>query len=425
IFESISGYSTCGATVLSDVQSSQMIPRSVLFWRAMTHFIGGVGILTILTVLAGQGARRKTVVRAEMVSIVSDKPKVPVYKLAGIVLTIYLSLNLLLTLILCISGVPLFDSLAHAFSTISTGGFSTYNTSVGYFASSTNLNAAFIEYTITLFMLMAGTNFLLYYWVVIGKPGVLFKNEEWRVFIGIYLVASIMILSSGLYNNDFKAKGIGEKTLVEGANPDDAATFSLSTRYVFFTTASIITNTGFATYEYEKWNPFSCFILLTLFFAGGCAGSTSGSIKVIRHIVCWKLIRRKIELTFRPNLVKPIVANGNEMEPETQQSILIFFASFMILFAAMTIFVLALEPASKWTAANLSPENKAIDVASSVAACLSNTGPGLGIVGAKQNYGNFSETSKILFSFAMLLGRLEIFIVLTLFIPNFWRRIPK
>ncbi len=424
LFESTSAYTTTGATVFGELENPETLPRCVLFWRCLGHFLGGLGILVLLVALAGHGSTRKTIVRAEMSGIIAEKPSGRIRRVVWILFSIYVSMTFLLTVILCVLGVPLFDSLCHAFGTIATGGYSTYNASVGHFAAETNLNAAAIEWAITLFMILSGTNFLLFYWLVQGRPNVLFKNQELRAFLAIFLIACTVLLVSGWVYSDFDVFGTSDKPAVQGERTSDVAPVGLSVRYVFFNTASILTNTGYCTDEYDKWNGLSRFVLLMLFFVGGCAGSTSGSIKVIRHIVCWKMIRRGTELTFRPSLVRPLIANGREWSPEEQSRVLLYFVVYVSVFVFATILILAIEPTSKWVAGGFDPENKAIDVASSVATTLSNTGPGFGIVGARQNFGVYSEVSKYVFCFVMLLGRLEIFAIFALLMPAFWRRSP-
>ncbi len=422
MFESVSGFSTTGSSVLSELEDPNIIPRCIVFWRSCTHFYGGIGILVLLVVLGGRNANRKNLANTEMSNIIAERPTGQIKKITGILFSIYVSLNVLLTAILLFAGVPLLDSLCHAFGAIATGGFSTYNASVGHFASMTDLNAPLIEWSITIFCLFGATNFMLFFWCVQGKPGILFRNEEWRTFLGIYLVVSLAILISGLAYGDFNVQGTSDQPMIHGASIDEKAPLELSVRYAFFNTASMLTTTGYCTDEFDRWNGLSRFLLLAVLFVGGCAGSTAGSIKVVRHLVCWKMMRRGTETAYRPTLVRPIFANGTEFDRERQTKILLYFVTYVIVFALATATVLAIEPTSKWVERNLDVGNKMDDVISCVASTMAGAGPAYGISGPRRNFGPYCDVSKFLFCGTMLLGRLEIYILLALFSPGFWIR---
>ena len=297
--------------------------------------------------------------------------------------------------------MSLFDAICHSFATMATGGFSTYNASLGHFVAA-GVNGQAIEYVVIVFMILAGANFSLLFFVLAGNPLRLLKDVEFRTYIMIILftTAAIMLFGIRSDNTDFDSV---EKTFRNG----------------LFQVVSIMTTTGYGTADFDQWNQFSRALLLILMFIGGCAGSTGGGMKVVRHILFVKILRMEIEGSFQPKEVRLLKLGGKSIDDQTlRHSILVYFGLIAMLFVFGFLFVMAFEPDTAWGG---DPTNKLIDSASAITATLNNIGPGLGIVGATENYSNFSYASKTLFIWLMMLGRLEIFPVLVLFAPRFWR----
>lgn len=423
MFESQSGFSTTGATVLTELQDPSMVARCILFWRSSTHYLGGLGIIVLFVAILGQGSAGKALMRAEMPGPSHSTPQARMQHTAWVLFLIYTGLNGVLALALWLQKIPLFDSLCHAFGTMATGGFSTYNASVGHFTTDPNLNGTMIEMTITAFMILAGTNFMLLYWMVIRQPGKLFGDLEWRSYAAIIVTVTAIILVAGLIHGDFDRHGTSDLAIDGGQADESGGTLVFhGFRYSLFQVVSIMTTTGFCTDEFEKWNSLSVGLLLTLMFIGGCAGSTGGGMKVIRHLLFVKVLKLEIEQAFHPRVVRPLRIAGEPVEDQSlRKNILVYFGLVVIIFVASWLFTLGVEPDSTWTVFEHDVDHKLIDSASCVAATLNNIGPGLGVVGARQNYGGFTVPSKLLFIWLMMLGRLELFVILVLFIPSFWR----
>jgi trk system potassium uptake protein TrkH len=434
MFEAQSGFSTTGATVMSELEDRRMIPRCILFWRSSTHYLGGLGIMVLFVAILGQGSAGKAMMRAEMPGPSSANPKARMQETAWILFWIYSGLNILLCLLLILEGVPVFDSICHAFGTMATGGFSTYNASVGHFITDPELNGPLIEMTITFFMFLAGTNFILLYLVLVGKMKQVLRDPEWRAYVSILAVATLVIFFSGLVHGDFDQIGtsdipvtrhqeIKENILSEQqqeAMPEEVP-MGQAFRFSIFQTVSIMTTTGFCTDEFENWNSLSRCVLLVLMFVGGCAGSTGGGIKVIRYLFAFKILRQEVELAFHPNVVRPIQMGGKVVHlPHARKRILSYFLLIIMIFVISWGLLLAIEPNSTWEKSEIPIDQKLIDSGSSIAATLNNIGPGLGLIGARQNYGNFTQISKFMFIWLMMLGRLELFVILSLFFPAFW-----
>ncbi len=403
LFESQSGFSTTGATVLTDLESPELVPRSILFWRSTTHFLGGLGIIVLFVVILGQGSAGKALMRVEMPGPSQDTPQARMQHTAWVLFFVYLALNGLLTLLLWLEGLSLFDALCHAFGTMATGGFSTYNASVGHFASRAGLNGALVEGTILLFMILAGTNFMLLYYVILAQPRKLLADVEWRAYIGIIVLVTLIVCVLGLHHEDFDSLGS-------------------ALRYGSFQVVSIMTTTGYGTHDFNEWNSFGRAVLFLLMFVGGCAGSTGGGLKVIRHILFLKILWLEIERAYHPSVVRPVRLGGKAIEDdELRRNILVYFGLVLVIFVFSWMIVVTAEPDETWLSKNHPVSNKLIDSASGVAATLNNIGPGLGTVGATQNYAHFSPWTKLLFTWLMMLGRLELFAILVLFVPGFWR----
>jgi len=403
LFESQSGFSTTGATVLTDLDAPELVPRSILFWRSTTHFLGGLGIVVLFVVILGQGSAGKALMRVEMPGPSQDTPQARMQHTAWVLFFIYVGANALLTGLLWLEGMTLFDALCHAFGTMATGGFSTHNASIGYFAQQPGLNGELIELTILLFMVIAGTNFMLLYYLLLARPGRLLADLEWRCYIAILLGVTFIVCIFGLRQEDF---GSAHEAL----------------RYGGFQVVSIMTTTGYGTHDFDEWNSFGRGVLFLLMFVGGCAGSTGGGLKVIRHVLFLKILWLEIERSYHPTVVRPIRLGGKAIDDDDlRRNILVYFGLILVIFVFGWMAIVTFEPDATWSGYDRPVSDKLIDSASGIAATLNNIGPGLGTVGATQNYAHFSSGSKLFFILLMMLGRLEIFAILVLFIPGFWR----
>ncbi|MCG8653928.1 MAG: TrkH family potassium uptake protein [Pirellulales bacterium] len=417
MFESQSGFSTTGATILTDLEDPLSVPHCILFWRSWTHFLGGLGIVVLFVAILGQGSAGKAMMRAEMPGPTKEGSMPRMQHTALVFAAIYVGLNALLTIIYMVEGMTLFDSLCHAFGTMATGGFSTYNASLGHFDSS------LIDYTTIVFMILAGTNFTLLYLTLIGGPGRLFRDVEFRTYIGIIVAVTMGVILFGMGHQD---AGFDQ---VSGA-----------LRYGLFQVVSILTTTGYGTADFDHWNNFGRGILLLLMFVGGCAGSTGGGMKVIRHILFYKILRHEIEKSHRPRVVRMIRIGGSTIDdPTLAHNIVVYFSMILAIFVFAWLSLVTFEPNSTWEVESAARQDSAavlagststdtldeklLDSASAVAATLNNIGPGLGVVGATQNYARFSQGAKLLFVWLMMLGRVEVFSVLVLIFPAFWRRV--
>ena len=294
LFESQSGFSTTGATVISDLEDHRLVAHCILFWRSTTHFLGGLGIIVLFVVILGQGATGKAMMRAEMPGPSKDGLQSRMQHTAWLFAGTYVALNAVLTILLKLAGLTWFDALCHAFGTMATGGFSTYNASLGHFDS------ALIDYIVVAFMALAGSNFLLLYFVLTGQPGRMFRDVEWRTYVGLIVGITIAIVAFGTYYDDFRKA------------PDESFTSELASgmRYGLFQVVSVITTTGFGTHDFDAWNSFGRGVLFLVMFVGGCAGSTGGGLKVIRHVLFVKILKLEVEHAFHPTVVPPAETGG-------------------------------------------------------------------------------------------------------------------
>ena len=396
LFESQSGFSTTGATVISDLEDPHLVPHCILFWRSSTHFLGGLGIIVLFVAILGHGSAGKTLMRAEMPGPTADGSMARMQHTAWTFAAIYIVLNIVLSLVLFFLGMSPMDAICHAFGTMATGGFSTFNASVGAFESPV------IEYVIIAFMGLAGTNFILLYFLMLRQPRRLLVDIEWRTYVCIIIGVTILVVFMGMRNMD------------AGFETSEPAF-----RHGLFQVVSILTTTGFGTNDFDSWNDFGRGVLFLLMFVGGCAGSTGGGMKVIRHVLFFKILWLEVERAFHPRVVRLLKLGNKPVDDQNlRHSILVYFGLVTVLLISGWLFIITFESNLTW---GPDTENKLIDSASAVAATLNNIGPGLGIVGATQNYGDFSSFSKLLFVLLMMLGRLEIFPVIVLFAPRFWR----
>lgn len=380
-FEIVSGFTTTGATVITDVES---LPEGILFWRSFTHWIGGMGILVFtLALLPALGIGGFQILKAESPGPVTSKIAPRIKDTAKILYATYITITLMEVILLKIGGMSLFESFTYTFATVGTGGFATKNTSVGWY------NNTHIYLVIGFFMLLSGVNFSIYYAIFKGKWREIFKNEELKLYLAIIGV-SIFAITLNLYFADFHS-------ILE------------SLKHSFFQVISIITTTGFTSTDFDLWPSFSKSILFLLMFVGASAGSTGGGMKVIRILVILKLIKRNILKIFHPRAIIPVKINNKVLPNETIESINSFLALYVLLFVVSTIIV-TLEGVD------------ILSASSTVAATLGNIGPGFGYVGATQTFAGYSLIMKLFLSLLMLLGRLELFTIIALLVPKNWRR---
>ena len=411
LFESVSGFTTTGASVLTELEDPAFVPRCVLFWRSFTHWLGGMGIIVLFVAILGQlGAGGKAMMRRETPGPISEGVRPRVQDHAAIMWRIYVLLSLLLATLFYSEGMTIYDALCHSFGTMATGGFSTHNASIGYFHS------PLIEYTVILFMVFAGTNFSLYYLAVKGTPALgegkivgrlklVFGDPEFRVYLAVLLLATLALTVNLLVNRRYEA-------------------WTDAVRNAAFMATTIMTTTGFGTEDYTQWGEFAKGMLLLLMFSGGCAGSTAGGIKVVRFMLFAKVIRLEIERAFRPNVVRPLKIFGLPVEKDLRHDVVVYFSLVLAICSLSFLTLNVIEPDDQWRGSDGVPgheSEKLIDTASAVVSTLNNIGPGLGVLGPTENYSRFSPQGKLLLTVLMLLGRLELFAILVLFVPGFWR----
>lgn len=380
-FETISGFTTTGATILTDIEA---LPRGILFWRSLTQWLGGMGVLLLcVAILPFLGVGGMQLYRAEMPGPSKDRLTPRIANTAKLLYGVYVILTLLQFVALRLAGMSGYDAINHAFTTLSSGGFSTYNASIAHFAS------PWIHAIITLFMAMAGVNFALHFRWMRGDFRALRRSMELRVYAGVLGVAVLWIVV-----NLWATRSQSPARLLL-----DAA----------FQVVSIVTTTGFATVDFDLWPLGARTLMFVLLFTGGCAGSTAGGIKMMRLIVVCKECFRQIRLFMQPQAVLKVRLDQQSVQPAIVAGIMAFFVAYMLIFATFTL-LMTVYTGDLQTAA------------SAVIACLGNVGPGFGQVGPTENFAFFSEPAKILLSFCMLLGRLELFTVLVMFSPGFWKR---
>lgn len=408
LFESVSGFTTTGASVLTELEDPALVPRCVLFWRSFTHWLGGMGIVVLFVALLGHlGATGKALMKREVPGPFSDSVRPRIRETALTLWAIYVGLTALLTGIFTLEGMDLYNALCHTFGTLATGGFSTFNSSVGHFDSIT------IEMTIVFFMIVAGTNFSLFYMVARGMTGVrnrrwwdrlrpLTHDPEFKLYLAIIAISTLTLAVSLYWTNRY---GIGS-----------------GLRHGLFISVAIMTTTGFGTVDFSQWSEFSKGLLLLLMFVGGCAGSTAGGMKVIRFLLFFKVIRMEIEQAFRPNVVRTLRVGKLAVDDSLRHGVVVYFSLILFIFISSWMILNAIEPDTQWVSAeNHTKAEKLLDCASAVATSLNNIGPGLGVLGPASNFSGFSPQGKLLLTVLMLLGRLELFAILVLFFPSFWR----
>lgn len=379
LFETISGYTTTGATILTDVEA---LSKSLLFWRSFTHWIGGMGILVfVLCILPLAGGNNMYLMRAESPGPSVGKLVPRVRSTAMILYGIYAALTALQCVLLLIGGMGFFDAITISFGTAGTGGFGIRNSSIADYN-------VFLQNVIAVFMVIFGVNFSVYFLILVRKPKQILKSEELRTYLGIVLASTVLI---GVNVRDYFSS-IWE-----------------ALQQAFFQVASIITTTGFATTDFNLWPTFSKCILVMIMFVGACAGSTGGGIKVSRIVIAYKNIKNGIENFVHPKSVRIIRMEGKKVSNEVVRSVNAYIVLYFAVFVA-SVLLISLE--------NFSFETSF----TSVAATLNNIGPGLDGVGPMENFAKFNPFSKCVFMFDMLAGRLELIPMVILFSPWIWRK---
>jgi len=398
-FEAMSGFTTTGATVLADIEGAD---RSILFWRSFTHWLGGMGIIVLfIAVLPYLGAGGKQLFRSETPGPDPRGLRPRIRDTASILWKIYLSFTAAQTLLLMATGMSLFEALCQTFGTLATGGFSTRQASIAGF------NSISAEIIIILFMVLAGTNFSLYFAMMRGDWRAPFRSTEWRVYIGLFAVATAFIAVNLVATAvPPEANNLADDAEVLQTGPPYGAAHAL--RVAAFQVVAIMTTTGFCTDNFDIWPDFSRMLLVVLMFIGGCAGSTGGGMKVIRLVMLAKMVYWRIESTFRPKTIRIIRINGAVIDNDIQRMVYAFFVLYIAIFAIASLCMTAIG--LPFTTA-----------ATSVAATLNNIGPGLELVGATADYSHIPDIGKLLLSVCMVMGRLELFSICVLFLPAFWK----
>jgi len=380
-FETMSGFTTTGASILTDIEA---LPHGLLFWRSLTHWIGGMGIIVLsLAILPFLGVGGMQLFKAEVPGPVADKLTPRITETAKILWGVYVLFSAIEAGLLMLGGMNLFEALCHTFGTMATGGYSTKNASIGAY------NSAYIDSVVILFMIIAGTNFSVHYRFLKGDLKSYFKNKEFLFFISIIGITTLLIGLDTFINYYHSFPKTLQKTL--------------------FQVVSILTTTGYSTADFEQWSASSQILLFLMMFIGGCAGSTGGGIKVMRIYILMKFVFSEIVRLIHPHAVVSVRLGNTVVPREVLTNVLGFFILFMFLFIVGIFAMSAMG----------------LDIITSlgaVAATLGNIGPGLGGVGPTDNYAYLPDAGKWLLSFFMLAGRLEIFTVIILFSPSFWRK---
>lgn len=381
IFETVSGFTTTGASILNDIES---LPHAILFWRSITQWLGGMGIIVMsLAILPLLGIGGMQLFMAEVPGPTPDKLHPRIKETAKRLWGIYIIFTFTEMVLLLFGGMGLFDAICHSFTTMATGGYSTKQLSIAHWDS------PYIHYVITLFMFLAGTNFTISYFALHLNFDKVFKNEEFRYYLGFLAGFTILVAIILSFSENYS--------------------WEESFRYAVFQVVSIVTTTGYVTADYLSWIPLLGVIMFMLMFFGGSAGSTGGGIKILRILLFLKNSAMELKRLIHPNAVIPVRFNQNAVPPEILNNVFAFI-SFYVLTIVVGVIIIA---------------SIGYDLGSSfgaVAASLGNIGPGIGAVGPVENYSHIPVFGKWFLSFLMLIGRLELFTVLILFSPGFWRK---
>lgn len=393
-FEAMSGLTTTGATVLSDIQA---LPKALLLWRCMTHWLGGLGIVVLfVAVLPTLGVGGKKLYQAEAPTPQATGVRPRIRETARTLWLIYFGLTIAQIIALRLAGMNWFNAVCHTFSTLATGGFSNWNASIGHYAD----NVA-IQIIVIIFMVLAGINFGLYYHLIRRRFREVVTDPELQAYLGIMLIATVLICIS-IYGQSI--------VLTTG----ETVTYGFF-GYVLtslFQAVTMHTGTGFCTVDFNLWSFFPHAIIVTLMFVGASTGSTGGGLKVIRVLIAFRILIAQIERTFRPTVIRPIKIGRTFVDDEIQRGILTYIITVFVLFFIGGVLLMLFEAdhVTFFTAATAS------------AATLNNVGPGLGLVGPVENYGFFTDPSLLVLCLLMALGRLEVYAIAVLFLPSFWRQ---
>ncbi|MGN0145533.1 MAG: TrkH family potassium uptake protein [Clostridium sp.] len=380
-FETVSGFTTTGATILTEIEG---LPNGILFWRSFTHWIGGMGFLIfMLALIPSLGTNSIHLLKAESPGPSPGKIVPKIKETAKILYLIYLVLTIIETFCLMFAGMNLYDAVIHAMGTAGTGGFSNMNASIAAF------NSPLIEWIITIFMLIFGINFALFFQIIKGNFKDFFKNEELRYYLLIIFAAFILITFNIL---DLNGGNIG-----------------LSIRESAFQVSSIVTSTGYATVDFNFWPTLSKVIIIMLMFVGAMAGSTGGGVKTVRVMIMLKAIKREIDKIIHPKRINSVKIDGKTVDEDIIHKVFLFIGAYIII-SLIAIFIISFD------------NFDIVTTVTSVITTMSNIGPGLEMVGPAGNFSAFSPLSKIILSFCMLAGRLEIYPMLIMFSPSIWRK---
>ena len=378
-FESISGFSTTGSSILSDIEA---LPKSLLFWRAETHWIGGMGIIVmVIAVMPFLNINGIYLFYSETTRVSDEKISTKIRYAARNMGLVYIGLTLIEILFLLAGKMTFFDSVCHSFATIATGGFSTQNDSITSYSP-------YIQYVITAFMLLSGINFTLHVLLLKGNFKAVIKNEELKLYLTIVAVVTLLIAVLLYTKMDFGVEAAFRNSI--------------------FQVVSIITATGFGSADYLQWPVLAMFLIGLLMLIGASAGSTGGGIKVIRHLISLKKIRHSLRELSRPNVVRVIRYNGHAVKPEYISAVLAFIITYYSILAASTLVLMiyGLDPATSF---------------GSAATCMAGIGPGFGTVGPAGNFFHLPSGAKYFLTVLMVIGRLEIYSVLIIFTRSFWK----
>ncbi len=382
LFETFSGFTTTGATILDDIDN---VPEGILMWRSMTHWIGGMGIIVLaVAILPFLGIGGMQLFSAESPGPSTDKLHPRITETAKRLWVIYVALTGLETILLIIAGMHWFDAINHAMSTMSTGGFSTKSASVAHFEN------PWIHYIIITFMILAGMNFSMTYFALKGKLSKIYRNDEFKVYISVIAIVALV------------------STFIVFMQTDEPS-LEKAFRESLFQVVAVITTTGFVTADFTAWVPFLTLVFFALMFLGGSAGSTSGGVKIVRHLIIHRNSINELKRLIHPNAVLPVKFNGKLVNQKTTYNVLAFFLIYLLVFV-VTSLILGMMDMDIITAMGAG------------ASCIGNVGPGLGGVGPVENYTIIPDPGKLVLMVTMLLGRLEIFTVVILFSPVFWKR---
>lgn len=496
IFESASGITTTGGTVFEDLENPETLPRCILFWRSLTHFIGGIGVMCCFVVFLGKGASGKAVLKVEHL-FAGNLPFAKMRSLAKSLFAIYMAILCACLIWYLICGMSFYDAISHAFSVAALGGFSTHNESLGYFKHTPGVNQALLEYGTIVFMFVSGTNYWLLLWACRGSFSKLFHDVEWRFYTTSILVVGVAATAIGIWQGEFVFRGTPmaqalsceEAEVADGvpgvddneefSNDDlDAAPYATADsefdaevdaysydssddlvapatvplesqaaedltqlrecskcpecavvcnsvmdafRKTLFHTVSLMTSMGFATGRYECANAPTVLLFICVMFIGGCSGSPAGGVKVNRAILAFRLLQNEEEKQYRPNVVRVTKLGGNDVDSETAYGALKYLAYFAMLVVITTLVVSAIETDAMWITHDRPRIEKLFDIFGGTLAMFGNVGLAFGDFGSTGNYSGLTEVSKFIFSWAMIVGRLEIWCVLAVFSRKFWR----